>query len=86
LYIQFRPKAEEAGDEPVLEARCGDFELTDYISAWESLPPLKPPIAIDADVHAGGADAAATGGGDNGAGVDGADVEVEDIGPGPPHA
>ena len=30
-----------------LNARCGEFDLTDYVNAWESLPPLKPPIPID---------------------------------------
>jgi hypothetical protein len=28
-------------------SNAGEFELTDYINAWESLPPLKPPVAID---------------------------------------
>jgi hypothetical protein len=84
LYIQFRPDeeagGEEAENEQKLKALCGNFDLTDYINAWDSLPPLKPPIPID--VHAGGA--SAVGSGDTGAGVDAAGVQVEDIGPEPP--
>jgi hypothetical protein len=66
LYIRFRPdeEAAEAENEQKLKAHCGKFKLTDYINAWESLPPLKPPVAIDVDGDAGGADAAAVGGGD----------------------
>ena len=48
LHIQFRPveQAEEAGDkgvsdEPNLHALCGKFDLTDFMNAWENLPPLK---------------------------------------------
>jgi hypothetical protein len=55
LYIKFRPKekdqeseAEQAENKQVLEAHCGKFELTDYINAWESLPPLRPPPPIPA--------------------------------------
>ena len=57
LYIQFRPNAEgedsgsgEAENEQELKAICGEFDLTTYINAWESLPPLKPPVAINVDV------------------------------------
>jgi hypothetical protein len=48
LYIQFRPNDEEGpggedtGNEPELRAHCSGFELTGYLNAWESLPPLKP--------------------------------------------
>ncbi|MBI1900779.1 MAG: hypothetical protein HYS13_06670 [Planctomycetia bacterium] len=55
LYIQFRPDeeaegagGEEAGNEPKLQSHCGEFDLTEFINAWESLPPLKPPIPIEA--------------------------------------
>jgi hypothetical protein len=34
LHIQFRP------DEEVNKAVCGKFNLSDYLNAWESLPPL----------------------------------------------
>ncbi len=63
LHIQFRPREEEVAavevevaDDQVLEARCGEFDLTNYINAWESLPPLKAPVPIDADEHGAGAD------------------------------
>lgn len=51
LRIQFRPNEEEAegGSEQRWKAVCGKFDLTDYINAWESLPPLKPPVPIDVD-------------------------------------
>jgi hypothetical protein len=55
LYIQFRydEDADAGGNEPdseqKLKALCGEFDLTNYIDAWESLPPLKPPIPIDVD-------------------------------------
>ena len=51
LHIQFRPEKKAEGEEAEknqeLTAICGKFDLTDYINAWESLPPLKPPVAID---------------------------------------
>jgi hypothetical protein len=54
LYIQFRPRegtegagVEKGGNDPKLQARCGDVVLTGFINAWESLPPLRPPIAIE---------------------------------------
>jgi hypothetical protein len=50
LYVQFRPEQEEAEDEPALKALCGTFDLTAYLDAWESLPPLEPPLAIDPEV------------------------------------
>jgi hypothetical protein len=56
LYIRFRPDAaeeEEAQHEQELRALCGNLDLTDYVNAWESLPPLKPPVAIDIDMPAG---------------------------------
>ncbi|MGH7172129.1 MAG: hypothetical protein ACRELG_17785 [Gemmataceae bacterium] len=49
LYIRFRPakeaevpRDEETSSEPNLQAHCGEFDLTDFVNAWESLPPLKP--------------------------------------------
>lgn len=62
LHVQFRPEEEEGVEgqegeaELELEARCGEFDLTDYINAWESLPPLRPPVPIQADEHGAGAD------------------------------
>ena len=52
LHIQFRPGKKTEADEVLakeqkLTAVCGKFDLTDYINAWESLPPLKPPAAIE---------------------------------------
>jgi hypothetical protein len=52
LYIRFRRHEGEAGgdeaeNEHELKASCDDFDLTDYKDAWESLPPLKPPVPID---------------------------------------
>jgi len=54
LHIQFRPDdeevapvGEEAGSEPKLHVHCGQFDLTDYMNAWEGLPPLKPLADID---------------------------------------
>ena len=50
LYIQFRPagrvegaETDEANDELVLKAHCGEFDLTDYIDAWDSLHRLSRP-------------------------------------------
>ncbi len=43
LYIQFRPDKEaKASNESKLQAHCGEFDLTDFVNAWENLPPLKP--------------------------------------------
>jgi hypothetical protein len=60
LNIRFRPGERdektggtEAPNEEELKAFCGKFELTDYMNSWESLPPLKPPVAIDVDTDAG---------------------------------
>jgi hypothetical protein len=36
LHIQFR-----LDNEQKQTARCGNFDLTKYLNAWESLPPLK---------------------------------------------
>lgn len=44
LYIQFRP---DGDDDSELRAKCGAFDLTEHINAWDVLPPLKPPAAID---------------------------------------
>ncbi|MEI8375416.1 MAG: hypothetical protein WCJ35_21560 [Planctomycetota bacterium] len=56
MHIQFRPdeksKRDEARKYRELTAVCGKFDLTDYINAWETLPPLKTPVAIDSPVHA----------------------------------
>lgn len=51
LYIQFRPSlGEEEGKEGrKWKVKCGTLDLTDYLNAWESLPPLRPPVAIDVD-------------------------------------
>jgi hypothetical protein len=49
LHIQFRPVeeaegngGEEASNESKMQALCGEFDLTDFMNDWESLPPLKP--------------------------------------------
>lgn len=49
LHIQFRPGEQggEAGQGEAVHAGewralCGAFDLTDFLNAWESLPPLKP--------------------------------------------
>ncbi len=50
LYIQFRPvgeAGEEAENERELTAFCRTFDLTEFINAWESLPPLERPSAVD---------------------------------------
>ena len=87
LHIQFRPTKGAEGDEAAkkqkLTAVCGKFDLTDYINAWESLPPLKPPAAIDSPVAGTAARAA-------GAIVPGppvsAEVPIAEIDPEQPHA
>ena len=53
LHVQFRPE-KKVGEGVVnqtgkLTAKCGKFSLTDYLNAWESLPPLKPPTAEEGD-------------------------------------
>ena len=54
LYIQFRHVSDSdeqaAEDEQKLKALCGDTDLTEYLDAWESLPPLKPPVPIELPV------------------------------------
>ncbi len=51
LYIQFRqtdqPDEEQAEPKERIEAFCGETELTEFVDAWESLPPLKPPVPIE---------------------------------------
>jgi hypothetical protein len=44
LQIQFRPKQSPHDDEAhnSARARCGEFDLSEYLNAWEILPPLKP--------------------------------------------
>jgi len=64
LYIRFRPN-----DEQQQNALCGTFDLTDFINAWESLPPLVSPIAIDVGEHAAGAGAPPAGSGQSGPGL-----------------
>ncbi|MBX9787433.1 MAG: hypothetical protein K2Y37_00830 [Pirellulales bacterium] len=39
LHLQFRPN--DSGHEPRLRAQCGEVDLTEFINAWESLPPLR---------------------------------------------
>ena len=54
LLIQFRLNDQpegSGGGQPQLQARCGTFDLTRYLNAWESLPPLKPLAQIDAELH-----------------------------------
>ena len=48
LHIQFRSDVDAEAieaflskNEPKLQAHCGDFDLTEYLNAWTSLPPLK---------------------------------------------
>jgi len=76
LHIQFRPEKKAKGEEvekaQKLTAVCGKFDLTDYINAWESLPPLTPPVAIDLPAGRG----AAVGGGYTGEPVV-AEVQIE---------
>jgi hypothetical protein len=57
LYIQFRPEKApddvESGQPSKLTARYGTektkvFDLTKFLNAWESLPPLKPPVPLQA--------------------------------------
>ncbi len=93
LYVQFRPDAEEnesgngeAEKEQELRAFSGEFDLTNYINAWESLPPLKPPIAIDVAVRASEPDSVAVGRGATGSDVVAADFQVEDTDREPPQA
>lgn len=74
LHIQFRPdknaQEDEAKKAETLKAVCGAFDLTDYINAWEALPPLKPPVAITAAEQRSGADSG--------------EVRTEESDPGPP--
>ena len=56
LYIQFRPDAQSHGEAKKgekLTAVCGQFDLTVHINAWETLPPLTPPVAITAEEGTG---------------------------------
>lgn len=45
LYLQFRRQQETEGH--WFQVRCGEFDLTEYLNAWNSLPPLKPPVPIE---------------------------------------
>lgn len=63
LHIQFRwdKEAKDAVGEPTsrLTAQCGKkttrvFDLTAYLNAWDSLPPLKPSAPIPAAEQAAG--------------------------------
>ncbi len=64
-----------------LTAKCGMFDLTKYINAWENLPPLKPPFPIE--LPAGEADPAATVGADAPKPPFIADVQIDEINPEP---
>lgn len=37
LRVQYRPLS---GPTAGTEARCGDFDLTQHLDAWDGLPPL----------------------------------------------
>lgn len=53
LHIQFRPQNESVrneGEEASMEAHCGEFDLTVFMNAWESLPPLKPLAEINPEL------------------------------------
>lgn len=45
LLIQFRH--EQAERKRDLTAICGNTDLTAFINAWTTLPPMKPPVPID---------------------------------------
>jgi hypothetical protein len=50
LHIQFRGKQpSDAADARPIDACCGEFNLSQYLNAWEILPPLKPLEAIPPD-------------------------------------
>jgi hypothetical protein len=49
LYVQFRPEQKKEDGVASLKVTCGEFNLTEYVNAWESLPPLMPPVEIDSD-------------------------------------
>jgi hypothetical protein len=64
LHIRFRlPNQVEDGDEQGddvqqnLSAHCGDIDLTAFVDAWETLPPLQRPVMIDGDEDGTGAQA-----------------------------
>lgn len=64
VHVRFRPNAKgsapgSAESGPGLNAYCGEFNLTDYVNAWESLPPIKSPISIDVDAQGHGNQSAA---------------------------
>lgn len=40
LHIQFRKEFD--GEREMFTAKCGKFDLTAFVNAWESLPPLAP--------------------------------------------
>jgi hypothetical protein len=89
LHIQFRPDEETAGrkeaeSEQKLKALCGKSHLTVYINAWESLPPLKPPVPIDVDLQEGGD--ATVGGAATRAGLNADEAALKDAGPEPSQA
>ncbi len=55
LHIQFRPadlpKGDQANvDESNWSAKCGKFNLTGFVNAWETLPPLKPVQEVNPEV------------------------------------
>ncbi len=51
LRIKFRRETAivgEGGEQGLkFTAHCGEFNLTEYINAWESLPPLSPLAPLD---------------------------------------
>jgi hypothetical protein len=51
LYIRFRPdERTHAANSAELKVRCGDFDLSNYINAWDTLPPLKPLEPINSEM------------------------------------
>jgi hypothetical protein len=62
LHVQFRPEESAAdaqdGQGPKLTAKCGTektkvFDLSEYLNAWEALPPLRPRAPIAAELAIG---------------------------------
>lgn len=81
LYLQFHSDEgeeqgglAESGREQRLKAACGKFDLSDCINAWESLPPLKPPVPIDVDAQGKERSAARDGANE----IESSEVERED--------
>lgn len=54
LYIQFRlNEGETPKSLRKFDAKCGVYDFTPYINAWEGLPPLRPPAPIHDSENAG---------------------------------